>query len=126
IGQGAFGDVDVAATEVAVSAAQIPQLAHFEPVRTSDLLDQITGVDSSLWWCVTEGQGGRPAPQLRKWPQQPRYIIDDRDSYVRQGQEFSQANRVVVSFVDQRGWPRSLTATLPVPALDDAGVEVFA
>ncbi len=126
IGQGLLGEVDVAGALIDFSDAHIPQLAYFDPVRPAEVLDTLVALDSSMFWRITEGAAGLPRPELRKWPEAIRYTLDDRDSYTRQGQASGWANRVAVEYTDAYGREREVVATFPVPALDEAGLEVYA
>jgi len=126
IGQGLLGDVDVAGALIDFSDAHIPQLAYFDPVRPAEVLDTLVTLDSSMFWRITEGAAGLPRPELRKWPEAIRYTLDDRDSYTRQGQASGWANRVAVSYTDAYGRVREVVAAFQVPALDEAGLEVYA
>lgn len=126
IGRGLLPGVDPAAAEIGINPYQITQLTYPDPTRPRQVLDDIAAFDSNWLWQIGAHNGVGYTLRWQPWPTTPRYTLDDRDSYVRQGQELGWANRVKVLWSDAQGRQRVAEASLEVPELDGAGRVVYA
>jgi len=109
---------DPAASAITASGAQIDQLAYREAVDCSQVLNDLAVYESDYLHEVLHTTGtGKHIVNYRAWPTTARYIISTQDGFTQPGSDQGLCNRVVVSFTDADGTPRTELVSITVAEL---------
>lgn len=114
---------DPSIARVDVTTWPITQLTFLEGVKSQQVLDGLSMWEPDFLWEILEsGADGRHRFNYRAWPTIPRYVVSNRDGYVKTGSEIDLCNRILVSWTDAVGKQQTTVVTaasigLSVPEL---------
>jgi len=115
---------DPAASTIETTTAHIDQLAYWQAVPVSQVLDDLALWEADmLYEVLASTTPGKRVFNYRRWPglDSPRYEVTTRDGYSRPGSDQGQCNRLIVSYTDKEGHANTETVTAVVPDLDSKG-----
>lgn len=113
------------ATSVATTSTPIYQLAYPDGITPSDLLDDLMLLEPSYYWAAWESANtasGKIRFEWKQWPSTVRYEASVNDGFDSVGSADGLYDKVRVRWVDQRGRPRTTSASQTVQELTDAGL----
>lgn len=113
---------DIANAQIAAFTHEIQQLAYMDPVRATDVFDDLMVTEPSSCWAAWERGTYGHRFEVFTWDEtRPRFILDGDDGMSLSGGDVELCNRVRVTYEDKRGRAMSVVVTSTVPALDAVG-----
>lgn len=117
LGRGLLPGVDAASSVIVETTELIESLVWMDDVTPAQVLDTLAAREGRLWRITVPH--GTPRLEWVDWPTTSvRYVIDDRDSYIRRGQAQLPANHISVRWNDAAGRPRRTVVSTVVPGVD--------
>lgn len=107
VGRLLAGLVDPAALAVGATTWHIDQLAYHDGVRMGQVLDDLALWEPDMLWELLHDTGDGYQFNYRPWPTTARYEVSTRDGFEQTGADVDLCNRIVVTWTDAKGKPRS-------------------